>query len=241
MGNRTVVVSAGTRVDNGTARVRLNAAYVAALESAGLIPVIIPPLSDAAKAGDVLAAAGGLLLSGGGDVNPGLYGELLHPKADPPDDDRDATEIALVAKARTEGIPTLAICRGIQVVNVALGGSLVQDIPSQLDTDILHDVREGRKSRTHEVVLEPDSRLSAAVGATRITVNSLHHQAVARLAPGLRATAHSPDGVVEGIEYNGDWWMVGVQWHPEEMHETEEPWDQGLFHSFGAAVRAGAT
>jgi putative glutamine amidotransferase len=238
MGNRTVVVSAGTRLDDGTVRVRLNTAYVAALESAGLVPVIIPPLSDPARAGDVLAAADGLLLSGGGDVNPGLYGESLHPNANPPDDDRDATEIALVTKARAEGIPTLAICRGIQTVNVALGGSLLQDIPSQLDTDILHDAREGRKSRTHEVILEPGSRLSVAAGATRITVNSLHHQAVARLAPGLRATGHAPDGIIEGIESDGEWWMIGVQWHPEEMLEAEDPWDRGLFCSFAAAVRA---
>jgi putative glutamine amidotransferase len=238
MRNRTVVVSAARKPDGGTDRVRLNAAYVTALERAGLIPVILPPLSNAADALGVVANAGGLVLTGGGDLNPSLYGEPLHPRAHPPEDDRDATELAMIAAAHEARLPTLAICRGIQALNVALGGSLIQDIPSQLDSDVAHDVREGRQSRTHEVVIEPGSRLAKAVGATRITVNSLHHQAVARVAPRLRATAHSVDGVIEALETADDWWVVGVQWHPEEMHGAEEPWDRELFHAFARAVRA---
>jgi putative glutamine amidotransferase len=237
MVNRTVAVSAARKAEGDSDCVRLNATYVAALQSAGLIPVIVPPLSRPDDAAEAVARAGGLVLTGGGDMNPALYGDPLHPKANPPEDDRDATELAMIAGARDAGVPTLAICRGIQVLNVALGGSLMQDISSQLDTDIVHDVRDGRRSRTHEVRIEPGSRLARAVGATLITVNSLHHQAVARLAPGLKATGHSPDGIVEGVETEGDWWAMGVQWHPEEMHGAEEPWDRGLFRAFAEAVQ----
>lgn len=236
MSNRTVAVSAARKVEGDTERVRLNAAYVLALQSAGLVPLIVPPLPRADDAREAVERAGGLVLTGGGDLNPVLYGEPLHPKANSPEDDRDATELVMIDAARAKGVPVLAICRGIQALNVALGGSLLQDIPSQFDTDIAHDVRNGRHSRTHEVLIEAGSRLAGAVGATRITVNSLHHQAVARLAPGLRATARSPDGVVEGVEAIGDWWVLGVQWHPEEMQETEEPWDRGLFAAFASAV-----
>jgi len=238
MPNRTVLVSSARKIENGSDRVRLNSAYLAALENAGLVPLIVPPLTRAENAVELISLAGGLVLSGGGDVDPALYGEQLHPRANPPEADRDATELALIVAARERRTPVLAICRGIQALNVALGGSLVQDIPSQLPSAIAHNNAEGQRAvRTHEVALEPGSRLARALGATQIAVNSLHHQAVGRLAPGLRATAHSPDGVVEGLEARDDWWLVGVQWHPEEMSESEEPWDRRLFESFARAVR----
>jgi putative glutamine amidotransferase len=236
MRNRTVVVSSARKAEGDTERVRLNAAYVTALERAGLIPFILPPLSNARDAAEVVAAAGGLVLTGGGDLNPSLYGEPLHPRAHAPENDRDATELEMISAARELELPTLAICRGIQALNVALGGSLIQDIPSQLESDVAHDVRDGRRSRTHEVVVEPDSRLARAVGSTRIKVNSLHHQAIARIAPGLRATGHSADGVIEAVETADDWWVLGVQWHPEEMHDAEESWDRGLFEAFARAI-----
>ena len=237
MHNRTVLVSSARKRDGGSDRVRLNSTYVAALENAGLVPLIVPPLTRVENAAELMSVAAGLVLSGGGDLDPALYGERLHPKANPPEADRDATELALIAAARELKTPVLAICRGIQAVNVALGGSLVQDIPSELPSAIVHDTEGPRAARTHEVALEPGSRLARAVGATHIAVNSLHHQSVDRLAPGLRATAHSPDGVVEGLEAGEDWWLVGVQWHPEEMSGTEEPWDRRLFEAFARAVR----
>jgi putative glutamine amidotransferase len=237
MHNRTVLVSSARKREGGSDRVRLNSAYVAALENAGLVPLIVPPLTRVENAAGLMSVAAGLVLSGGGDLDPALYGEPLHAKANAPEADRDATELALIAAARELKTPVLAICRGIQAVNVALGGSLVQDIPSELPSAIVHDTEGARAARTHEVALEPGSRLARAVGATHIAVNSLHHQSVNRLAPGLRATAHSPDGVVEGLEAEDDWWLVGVQWHPEEMSGTEEPWDRRLFEAFARAVR----
>ncbi|CAN5253387.1 gamma-glutamyl-gamma-aminobutyrate hydrolase family protein [soil metagenome] len=237
MRNRTVLVSSTRKVDGGTDRIRLNAAYVTALENAGLIPLIVPPLTRSEHAAGAMSIAAGLVLSGGGDLDPALYGEPLHPKGNPPDADRDATELALIAAARDAKAPVLAICRGIQAVNVALGGSLVQDIPSELSSAIVHDAQGSRGKRTHEVAIAPGSRLARAVGSTSIAVNSLHHQSVGRLAPGLVATAHSPDGVVEGLESADDWWLLGVQWHPEEMSGSEEPWDRRLFEAFAQAVR----
>lgn len=237
MHNRTVLVSSTRKVDGGISRVRLNTAYVTALENAGLIPLIVPPLARVEDAVGAMSIAAGLVLSGGGDLDPALYGEPLHPKANPPDADRDATELALIAAAREKKAPVLAICRGIQAVNVALGGSLVQDIPSELASSIAHDSGGTREGRTHQVALQPGSRLANALGSTSIAVNSLHHQSVGRVAPGLLATGHSPDGVVEGLEAGGDWWLLGVQWHPEEMSSSEEPWDRRLFQAFGRAVR----
>lgn len=239
MHNRIVLVSSTRKVDGDTSRVRLNAAYVTALENAGLIPLIVPPLARVEDAVGAMSIAAGLVLSGGGDLDPALYGEPLHPKANPPDAARDATELALIAAARDKKAPVLAICRGIQAVNVALGGSLVQDIPSELASSIAHDSGGGgpREARTHQVAIQPGSRLANALGSTSIVVNSMHHQSVGRLAPGLLATGHSPDGVVEGVESGDDWWLLGVQWHPEEMSSSEEPWDRRLFQAFGRAVR----
>ncbi|HUF65812.1 MAG TPA: gamma-glutamyl-gamma-aminobutyrate hydrolase family protein [Gemmatimonadaceae bacterium] len=237
MHNRTVLVSSTRRIDGDTDRVRLNSAYVTALENAGLIPLIVPPLGRVEHAFGAMSLAAGLVLSGGGDLDPALYGEPLHPKANPPDATRDATELALIAAAKEAKAPVLAICRGIQAVNVALGGSLIQDISSELDSAIAHDAQGPREARTHEVAIMPGSRLARAVGSTKIAVNSLHHQSVGRLAPGLLATGHSPDGVVEGLESADEWWLLGVQWHPEEMSGSEEPWDRRLFEAFARAVR----
>lgn len=240
--NRTVVVTAAKRVDAGTERVRLNAAYVTALENAGLVPLVVPPLGNASAARQIISRVGGLVLSGGGDLDPVHYGEPLHPKAHPPQVDRDATELALIAAARERRLPVLAICRGIQVLNVALGGTLVQDIGSQVPSALQHDAAPEsgaaatRDSRTHDVIITPGSRLARALGSTHIAVNSFHHQAVARTADELRETAHSPDGIIEGLETDGDWWVLAVQWHPEEMDRTEQEWDRSLFAAFAEAV-----
>jgi putative glutamine amidotransferase len=187
-----------------------------------------------------MAAAEGLVLTGGEDVDPALYGQTPHEHLHAVNRVRDDTEIALVHAAREAGKPILAICRGPQLLNVALGGTLVQDIPSQLPDAIPHDVRDTRDTRTHDVIIEPGSRIAKAVDATRITVNSLHHQAILQVAPSLRVTARAPDGVIEGVESEGDgWWVVAVQWHPEEMNDSPEPWDRGIFRAFAARLDEG--
>ena len=229
----TVAVTASIRPDGDTSRVRLTAAYVTALERAGLIPLIVPPLSSAAAAASVLNSVAGLVLTGGEDVDPARYGEKRHEKVRSVNVARDATEAALIEEARDRGMPVLAICRGIQILNVALGGTLVQDIPSQCQTRIDHDDEGARTTRTHDVDIEPDSLIARAVGAEHVSVNSFHHQSVKRVAEGMRVTARSPDGVIEGIEStNKDWWVMGIQWHPEEMTDSAEPWDRGLFKAF---------
>ena len=235
----TVAVTASIRPDGDTRRVRLTAAYVTALERAGLIPLIVPPLSGEDAAASVLDSVSGLVLTGGEDVDPARYGEQRHEKVRTVNVARDATEAALVEEARARGTPVLAICRGIQILNVALGGTLVQDIPSQCGTDIDHDEEGARNSRTHEVTIEPDSLIARAVGTEHLSVNSFHHQSVKRVADGMRVTARSPDGVIEGIESSDDdWWVMAVQWHPEEMTDSAEPWDRGLFKAFAKKLEA---
>jgi len=232
-----VGLTATTAPSDGIVRVRTNAAYVRALEAAGLVPLVLPPLATGHAEG-VLEPLAGLVLTGGEDVAPRRYGELPHRALGSVNEARDAWEVALIGAARARGVPTLAICRGIQVLNVALGGALVQDIPSQCPSALPHAPANGRAARVHEVHIARGTRLADAVAAERLTVNSAHHQAISRIAHGLRITARAPDGIIEGAEWEGDdWWAVGVQWHPEELIETREGWDRGLFASFAAAVR----
>jgi putative glutamine amidotransferase len=235
----TVAVTASIRPDGDTRRVRLTAAYVTALENAGLIPLIVPPLSSAGAAAGVLDSVAGLVLTGGEDVDPARYGEQRHEKIRAVNAERDATEAALIVEARARGMPVLAICRGIQILNVALGGTLIQDIRSQCDTKVAHDEEGPRDSRSHEVSIEAGSLIAEAVGAEHVTVNSFHHQSVNRVAEGMRVTARSPDGIVEGLESTDKkWWVMAVQWHPEEMTESAEPWDRGLFQAFARQLGA---
>ena len=236
-----VAVSATIRAVDGADRVRLNAAYVRALESVGLVPIIIPPVGDPEAAAGMLDLVAGLLLSGGEDVDPSFYGQPPHPELGTINRARDATELALLERARERALPTLAICRGVQLVNVGHGGSLVQDLASQRAEAQTHDVDDARAARVHAVRVDASSRLADVVGEDTVHVNSVHHQAIDRLGSDLRATAWAEDGVIEGIESaDPHWWMVGVQWHPEELVKTHEPWDRRLFEAFAAACRANA-
>lgn len=231
-----VAVTSSTEVVRDLPRVRVNKVYTDALARAGLIPVAVPPL-DPADAHALLQRVDGIVFTGGEDVEARLYGQESHPTAEPPNPQRDRWEIALILAARERRIPTLAICRGIQVANVALGGSLIQDIPSQRPGALAHAREDARERRVHEVVIDNGTRLAGAIGAGRMTANSLHHQAIDRLGDGLRVSARAPDGIVEGIEWAADdWWMLGVQWHPEELDRTPEAWDRTLFGAFAHAV-----
>jgi putative glutamine amidotransferase len=231
-----VAVSATSEIIRDALRVRLNASYTRAVERAGGAPLLVPPLRDAAAVDAMLDRVDALILSGGEDVDPAHYGAQPHPKLGAVHSERDATELALVGAARARGTPTLAICRGIQLLNVALGGTLLQDIPTQRPDAMEHDPGAARDARVHEIVVEPGSRLSAALGATTLSANSFHHQALDRVADGLRVTARAPDGLIEGVEWEGDeWWALGVQWHPEELVEGSERWDRELF---AALIRA---
>ena len=231
-----VALTATTKDFEGARRVRLNEAYVQAVREAGLVPLVIPPLDPAAVA-TILGTVSGVVLTGGEDVDPAEYGAPMHPRANPPHVARDKCELAVARQARVLGLPTLGICRGIQVINVALGGTLIQDIPSERPSSIEHDADAERSTRVHEVQVDEKSLLAEAIGATSITVNSYHHQAVDRVAPNVRVTARAPDGIIEGIESTGDhWWMLAVQWHPEDLARDAQPWDRGLFRAFAEAV-----
>jgi len=233
----TVAVTATTKVIDGMLRVRLNDAYVQAIAQAGLVPLVVPPL-DAYVAASVLDSVHGLVLTGGEDVDPTEYGMTRDAATQTPHGARDRCEIALTRLAHERRMPTLAICRGLQVANVALGGTLLQDIDPRRGNALQHDRSDQRTTRVHDVAIESSSTTAAAFGDTMISVNSSHHQAVDRAAQGLRITARAPDGVVEGVEWVGDdWWMLGVQWHPEELVQDERPWDRRLFSAFAAAVR----
>lgn len=236
-----VAITASIREEKEPRRVRLNAAYLTAVENAGLVPLVVPPLADPHAADRILAGVDGLVLSGGEDVAPEYFGEKRHPALGAVNQVRDATEIALIAAARRLRMPVLAICRGIQVLNVECGGNLIQDIRAQRPDALEHDGHGGgRGEALHPVEIEQDSILALATGATRLDVNSLHHQAVDRLGDGLRVTATAPDGIIEGLESTDDWWVLAVQWHPEEMDRCAKPGEEPgpLFKAFAEAVRA---
>ena len=178
---------------------------------------------------DSLPDVDGLLLPGGWDVDPALYGEVAEKAVGPIDRALDDTELTLFRQARDKQIPVLGICRGQQVINVAMGGSLIQHLED-------HDVRvHGRKHLAHTIEVDPESELGRAAGETSIRVNSLHHQAVRSLAPGLHQTAKGQDGTVEGLE-SDDGLIVAVQCHPEEL-TGDLPWAKSLFERFVARAR----
>lgn len=232
-----VIVTSTTEIIRGVRRVRVNEAYTTALASVGLIPVVLPPV-DPALAVASLNDVAGLVLTGGEDIDPQLFGEASHPATGEAHVARDAYELALARTASDLRIPTLAICRGIQVMNVALGGTLVQDIPSQRPGAIDHDPAGKRAERVHRVSLDAKSKLSDLLGNRTIATNSSHHQALDRVAPALRVTGRSKDEIIEAVESTDPaWWMIGVQWHPEELTATPEDWDRRLFAGFAEAVR----
>ena len=220
-----------------TSKIRLSLNYARSLESAGLIPLVVPPLTDPTGAGEILDSAGGLLLTGGEDVDPPRYGAQPHPALGTVNPQRDTTELALIEAARARRLPVLAICRGIQILNVAYGGTLVQDLPSERPSAIVHEQRGDAASRTHGVTISAGSYLAAATGIETIEVNSRHHQAIARLGAGLHVTSVAPDGVIEGVEVDDPaWWVLAVQWHPEDLTNDVRSWDRGIFRAFADAI-----
>ena len=227
-----IALSGVVRMWDGTERTGLNAAYVRSVLSAGAVPVVLSPLMGPAYVARALDGVEALVLSGGEDMDPAWYQMEPHPKAYPPSRERDLFELALFAVARQRELPILGICRGIQVMNVALGGTLWQDLPSERPGGEDHSPEAARSERTHVVRLQPGSLAARALGGTECRVNSFHHQAVRDLAPKLVATGWSEDGVVEAVEAApGEPWMLAVQWHPEEMHAELRAPERGLFRS----------
>jgi putative glutamine amidotransferase len=208
--------------------------YVESVKRAGGEPLVLDPSDDPAR---VLDRVDAVLLTGGLDVDPALYGEAPHPTTET-DAGRDRFEIPLSRAAVARDVPLFAICRGVQVLNVAAGGTLIQDIPSAVATGLSHAIDVPKDHIAHPVRVTPGTRLAASLGASTpldtCAVNSRHHQAVGRVAPSFVVSAVSEDGVVEAIERPSSAFCVGVQWHPENFWRTGE--FAGLFGDFVAAA-----
>ena len=188
--------------------------YIEALRRAGAIPVVIP--SQPENAADVVAGLDGLVLAGGDDCDPALYGEQPHPSIQPMDARLQENDLALAMAARAQGIPTLGICLGMQMMNIAAGGSLMQDIDSEMKTEIRHASPPSNRRR-HDVTVEQGTKLAAILRRRELNVNSSHHQAIRNVGEGFRVTAHAPDGIIEAVEDATRPFCLGVQWHPEDM------------------------
>ncbi len=218
----------------------ISQSYVLAVELGGGAPVVVPPYVEKTRLRAIFEHLDGLILSGGGDISPVFYGEedgglLWHV-----DEQRDRAELALARWALADKLPLLAICRGVQVLNVAAGGTLVQDIPTQFPDAVSHSSPvAGRPvpEIVHTVEVAVGSRLAALVEAGKLGVNSAHHQAVKAVGAGLSVTARAPDGVIEGVEAPDHPFCIGVQWHPEVM-AAGYPEMRRLFEGLAEAARA---
>ncbi len=215
----------------------ISEAYMRAVVGAGGIPVVIPASVPVEQIHTLIPRLDGLLLTGGGDMDPALFDGENHPRVYDIDASRDQLEIGLVQAAAQSGLPFLGICRGIQVINVALGGSLITDIGGQAPTAQRHDWFPDipRDYLAHTVALAGDCRLAKILGADRVETNSLHHQAIKAPAAAVNVTGYAPDGIIEALELPGHPFGLGVQWHPEWLQHL--PAMRALF---GALIEAAA-
>jgi putative glutamine amidotransferase len=215
--------------------------YLLAVEAGGGIPLLIHLTRDAAVVQAHYQRCDGLLFAGGGDIDPAIFGQAPHAKLGPIEPLRDEVELALARRAIEDAKPVLGICRGIQLLNVALGGTLYQDIPSALPSALDHyassKAPDGRVYLAHPIALEPGSWLAVHLKADELPGNTFHHQALRDIAPGLRVTGRAPDGVVEAVEGQGPGFVVGLQCHPEELWESADARWARLFAGFVEAAR----
>lgn len=212
--------------------------FMNALVHCGALPVLMPISKDEAMLRAYIDELDGFIFSGGGDVDPLLFGQLPHPACGQITPDRDEHELLLMKLLIEEGKkPVLGICRGFQVMNVALGGDVYQDLPSEYPGKLIaHRQKKPETYPSHPVTIAPGSRMHEIAGAENILVNSLHHQAVNRLGKGFAAAAHAPDGVIEAAELEGARFFVGVQWHPERLWRTDLK-SEAIFSAFVRACK----
>ncbi|MBZ0308286.1 MAG: gamma-glutamyl-gamma-aminobutyrate hydrolase family protein [Anaerolineae bacterium] len=233
-----VTTSNYIREKTGVPNHLLPQAYTRALLACGVMPVLVPSTHNIHALRSLYERVDGILISGGGDVNPRFSGLESCDLVYGVEDARDETELSLVRWAHEDDKPLLGICRGQQVINVALGGTLIMDIPTETGSTVTHMVGTAahqRKMLLHTVELAADSRISTMLGTGSLEVNSIHHQGIKNLGNHLRAFATAPDGIIEGIEIPDACFFVGVQWHPEELFDFSPPM-QMLFQQFAEAV-----
>lgn len=219
--------------------VAVNTAYVHAILQAGGLPLLLPNQLNQEEWTELVPRLDGILFTGGGDIDPELFSGALHPRVDGVDEERDSLELPLLRYAVEQRIPFLGICRGCQVVNVALGGTLHTHLPDQIETDIRHDCYPDipRNHIAHPVRVEADSQIAKIFGATELQVNSLHHQGLEKLALALKPVAYAPDGLIEAVELPGHPFAYAVQWHPECL--TDQQPTRNLFRAFVEASKGG--
>lgn len=201
---------------DGTKRHYVNEAYITSVLAAGGLPILIPHMNPNLLL-EVIKQVDAVLIPGGIDIDANLFNQEIHPRCGKIDPLWDELDLTVIRAALERDLPLLAICRGCQILNVACGGDLVQDIPSQVKDAINHNPDAPKWHATHDIAVTDDSKLAKLLGTTSIRVNSFHHQAVARIAPGLQVSAVASDGVIEGIESKEHGYVIGVQWHPELM------------------------
>ncbi|MCL4424676.1 MAG: gamma-glutamyl-gamma-aminobutyrate hydrolase family protein [Firmicutes bacterium] len=230
------VIGITSNFDLENHRSTVSSDYTRAVESAGGIPLLIPVLDNPGRVGALLDRLDGLILTGGVDVDPSHFGEEPRPKLGRVSPERDRIEIPLARAALEKRLPLLGVCRGIQLLNIAAGGAVFQDIYSQVKDPLKHNQEAPRWYPSHEVKLDQAALVGKIHGVKALRVNSFHHQAVSRVAPGFVVSAWAGDGVIEGIERPGDPFTVGVQWHPEGMWE-KEPRYLAIFTALVEAAR----
>jgi putative glutamine amidotransferase len=220
------------RAETGRPIYANNRAYVHAVESAGGLPILIPMINDLTILTALLSRMDGLLLPGGIDLHPSRYGEEVHPLTEEADLELDEFEIRLASLAFQQDIPVLGICRGMQLINVVLGGSLYQDIDDQYPDSIGHTHRNlPRTHIAHRITVDPGSRMETILGTREMMVNSLHHQAIKDPGKGVCITGRAPDGMAELLEVSGYRFVMAAQSHPEEIYVVE-PAFKRLFSAF---------
>lgn len=230
------ITSARVLSPYGFPLIQVTEAYVQAVSEAGAIPVLIPLGLSKAALESLLPRLDGILFSGGGDIAPDCYGHDFHPLVDGVDRDRDQVEIELFQDTLQAGLPFLGICRGIQLVNIGLGGTLYEDILDQHSQALQHQYYPNwpRNYLAHSIHVDESSRLGKILRTKDTQVNSLHHQGIEKLASELQVTATAPDGIIEAVELPGYPFGIAVQWHPEWLRE--DPAMRSLFREFVLAT-----
>lgn len=225
------VIGITTFGQNEIGHYHIAGAYVNAVRCSGGLPVLLPP--DETDPAAILEVVDGLIFSGGGDLDPATYNGSMHPSISKVDQKRDTFELTLARLALNTNIPVLGICRGIGVLSVVSGGSLVPHIPDEFGEVVAH-VGESTPTVKHRVQISPESRLAKMIGSTEATVVSWHHQAVHSVPPGWRVTAHASDNVIEALEHKDHPWAIAVQWHPELS--PIDPLQQRIFQALVEAA-----